>query len=378
MGNRRRRGKVTTGTATEGHRHGDWEYSLWRRHLVMGIGSFTLGAALLLGYLLLTPHGPHRGWLIAIDIAGAALWLGVFAPIGTRVLQTRWRTPFFFIWSVTTLVLIATAAGLDGGIGSPITGLLVLPVLFAALVYPLTTVIALAVVEDIFYVIVASTGPILSPSKVTMTGVSLGLAGGIAVMAAINRTAQERDRQRLTDRLHTLATRDGLTGCLTYQAFQDALGTEEARARRYGRPFSVAMVDLDYFKVVNDSHGHAVGDATLRCMAQALLEAARATDVVGRIGGDEFAVLLPETDAAQALLVAQRLQSHARTADTPVYLTTSLGTSTWSDRFDNAEEVVRRADQALYAAKHGGRDRLVVWEADGPASQDANAAPTTY
>ena len=377
MGNRRQSGEVATASGTEGPSHGEWEYSLWRRHLFMGIGSFTLGAALLLGYLMLTPHGPHRGWLIAIDIAGAALWLGVFAPIGRRVLQTRWRIPFFFVWSITTLVLIATAAGLDGGIESPITSLLVLPVLFAALVYPLTTVIALAVVEDIFYVIVALTGPIVSPSRVTMTGVSVGLAGGIAVMAAINRTAQDGDRQRLTDRLHTLATRDGLTGCLTYQAFQDALGTEEARARRYRRPFSVAMVDLDFFKAINDSHGHAVGDATLRCMAQALLRAAHASDIVGRIGGDEFAVLLPETDAGQASLVAQRLQSHARTAETPVYLTASLGTATWSDRFDNAEEVVRRADQALYAAKHAGRDRLVVWGAESPGSFDANSTPTT-
>jgi len=363
-------------TVTDGPHHGELDSAMWRRHLFMGIGSFTLGAVLLFGYLVFTPHGPHRALLIAIDAAGAACWLGVFAPIGTRLLQTKWRVPFFFIWSVTTLVLIATAAGLDGGIESPITGLLVLPVLFAALVYPLTTVIALAVVEDIFFVIVAVTGPVASPSRVTMTGVSLCLAGSVAVMAAINRTAQERDRQTLTDRLHKLATRDGLTGCLTYQAFQDALEAEEARARRYGRPFSVAMVDLDSFKEINDAHGHALGDATLRSMAQALLAAARNTDIVGRIGGDEFAVLLPETDTAQAPLVAQRLQSHARASETPVGVTVSLGISTWSDRFDNAAEVRRRADQALYSAKHAGRDRLIIWEAECRASLDASTTPT--
>ncbi len=364
-----RRGEAATGT--ERSNHGESEYALWRRHLFMGIGSFTLGAALLFGYLMLTPHGPHRGWLIAIDIAGAASWLGVFAPVGTRVLRTKWRVPFFFIWSVTTLVFIAAGTGLDGGIESPITGLLVLPVLFAALVYPLTTVIALAVVEDVFYGIVAATGPVVSTSRVTMTGVSLGLAGGVAVMAAINRTAQERDRQKLTARLHKLATRDGLTGCLTYQAFQDALEAEEARARRYDRPFSVAMVDLDSFKAINDAHGHAVGDSTLRGMAQALLAAARTTDMVGRIGGDEFAVLLPETDTAQVPLVAERLQSHARSAETPVGVTVSLGTATWSDRFDSGAEVIRRADLALYSAKHAGRDRLVVWEAESRASLDS-------
>jgi diguanylate cyclase (GGDEF)-like protein len=76
-------------------------------------------------------------------------------------------------------------------------------------------------------------------------------------------------------------------------------------------------------------------------------------------------------------MVAQRLQSYARTAETPVYLTASLGIATWSDRFDNAEEVVRRADQALYAAKHAGRDRLVVWEAESPTSLETNSTPTT-
>jgi diguanylate cyclase (GGDEF)-like protein len=359
------RGEEATGT--DGPHHGELDAAMWRRHLFMGIGSFTLGALLLFGYLMFTPHGPHRAVLIAIDAAGAACWLGVFAPIGTRLLQTKWRVPFFFIWSVTTLVLIATAA---------ITGLLVLPVLFAALVYPLIPVIALAVVEDIFFVIVAMTGPVASPSRVTMTGVSLCLAGSVAVMAAINRAAQERDRQTLTARLHKLATRDGLTGCLTYQAFQDALEAEEARTRRYGRPFSVAMVDLDSFKDINDTHGHALGDATLRSMAQALLAAARNTDIVGRIGGDEFAVLLPETDTAQAPLVAQRLQSHARSAETPVGVTVSLGISTWSDRFDSAAEVRRRADHALYSAKHAGRDRLVMWETECRASLDASTTPT--
>jgi len=349
----------------------EWEDALWRRHLFMGLGSFALGATLLFGYFVLTPHGPHRGLLMAIDVGAVACWLGVFAPVGTRVLVTKWRLPFFFVWSVTTLMVIAVAAGLDGGVESPVTGMLVLPVLFAALVYPLSTVIALAVIAEAFYATVAVTGTLVSPSRATMTGVALGLAGGIAVMAAINRGAQDRDRQRLTARLHRLATRDGLTGCLTYQAFQDALEIEAARTRRHGRPFSVVMVDLDSFKYINDAHGHDVGDAALRGVVQALMAAARVSDVVGRIGGDELAVLLPETDVDEAPLVAERFRSHARSADTPVEVTVSFGTATWSDQFDTPAEVVRHADQALYSAKHAGRDRLVVWEAEHRVDSDA-------
>ena len=98
------------------------------------------------------------------------------------------------------------------------------------------------------------------------------------------------------------------------------------------------MMDLDSFKSINDAHGHATGDATLRCIAQCLLGAARTTDSVGRLGGDEFAVLLPETDAAQALPVAERLQSLARSAETPVGVTLSWGIATWSDISDNPDE----------------------------------------
>ena len=251
--------------------YGEWESALWRRHLFMGIGSFTLGAALLFGYLLLTPHGPHRGVLFAIDAGGVVCWLGVFIPLGTRALKTKWRETFFFIWSVTTIVFIAVGAWLDGGIESPISALLVLPVLFGALTYALGTVIALGLLAEAFFAVVALTGPVASVTKVVMSGVALGLAGAIGVMATINRTAQHRDIQRLTNRLHKMATRDGLTECLNYQAFEEALANKTARAHRYGRPFSIVMIDLDSFKAVNDSHGHATGDATLRGIANTLV-----------------------------------------------------------------------------------------------------------
>ena len=209
-----------------------------------------------------------------------------------------------------------------------------------------------------------------------MTGMALGLAGGIGVMATINRTAQHRDIQRLTSRLHKMATRDGLTGCLNYQAFEEAISSEAARARRYERPFSVVMIDLDSFKAVNDAHGHSTGDATLRGIAKALLAAARSTDVIGRLGGDEFAALLPETDADQALPVAERFQSQARSAETPVSVTLSMGVATWSGLHDDPDEIIQRADQALYSAKHRGRDQLVVWRAQCESDPVVDRAST--
>ena len=191
-----RRSEEDTGTedtGTEGSNQGESEYALWRRHLFMGIGSFTLGAALLFGYLVLTPHGPHRGWLYAIDIAGAAVWIGVFAPVGNPGTPDEMARAVLLHLVGHHAGLHRGGAGLDGGVESPdhraarSAGALRGPRL------PVDTVIALAAVEDVFFGIVAATGTVVSTSRVTMTGLSLGLAGGVAVMAAINRTAQERD-----------------------------------------------------------------------------------------------------------------------------------------------------------------------------------------
>jgi diguanylate cyclase (GGDEF)-like protein len=156
-----------------------------------------------------------------------------------------------------------------------------------------------------------------------------------------------------------MATHDGLTGCLNYQAFQEALVAESLRARRYGHPFSVVIADLDGFKGINDRHGHGVGDVTLTSVTSALLSAVRSTDLVGRIGGDEFAVLLPETAPGETRALVERMQTHTRRLIIPEPVTLSFGVSTWLEDGDSPNELLRRADRALYEAKGHGRDRVV-------------------
>jgi diguanylate cyclase (GGDEF)-like protein len=340
---------------------GEWEDAFWRLHLFAGIGAFTLGALLLLIYLRLTPHGPHRTLLAGLALGSVVVWLTVFAPLGIRAIASKRREPFFFVWSVTTLALISTVAALDGGEKSPLSILLVLPILFSGLVYPARQVGALAVLSIAFFAIVAATGSTLPP-RALVTGVMLGLTGIISLTAALNRDIKDGARRRLAQKLHDLATHDGLTGCLTYHAFSDALESEGKRARRYASAFSVVMADIDSFKKINDVNGHDVGDAALGAVSRALCEAARGADKIGRIGGDEFAILLPETDRGQALRVAHRFQDAVRAAPTPVPVTVSYGTASWSGPSDSAADVLRRADRALYSAKDAGRDRLAVWE----------------
>jgi len=341
----------------------DLDRSLWRRHLYMGIASFVLGGGMFLVYIALTFHRPQRGLIMTLDIAAIVASLGIVGPVGTRLIATRWRDLFFFSWSVGTLAVIAIPLALDGGAGSPLASFLVLPVLFGGLLYRLHAVIGLACLALGCLGLLFLTGVPVSGTRAIPTAIMIGVAGAISVTASMNRNIWEQERKALTASLHRLATHDGLTGCLNYQAFQDAVIHEGTRAERYDRPLSVVIADLDGFKAVNDFYGHGVGDETLRGVAHAMHMGVRSTDLVGRIGGDEFAVLLPEAPTTEAKLIVERIQEQMRSMITPASVTLSFGVSTWQAEADSATELLQRADTALYEAKRSGRNRVVTWGA---------------
>src|SRR4051795_415114 len=163
--------------------------------------------------------------------------------------------------------------------------------------------------------------------------------------------------------LQRSARTDGLTGLPNRTAFEDALRREMNRATRLTTPLTVALLDLDGFKQLNDTAGHAAGDAALRAAADAWSHALRSIDVLARYGGDEFAVLLPNCDLAQAEEVLDRMR-----AGTPDGLGASIGVTQWQAR-EAPEELVGRADTALYASKRAGRNRTTAFEPgadDGP------------
>ncbi|OAI54824.1 hypothetical protein AYO44_03105 [Planctomycetaceae bacterium SCGC AG-212-F19] len=184
--------------------------------------------------------------------------------------------------------------------------------------------------------------------------------------------------QKQNKKLEYLATRDGLTGCLNRRAFLEELETQWNSALRYGYPLSCVMLDIDYFKGVNDSHGHAVGDQILVHVARQLDALKRAGDVLGRYGGEEFCLLLPHTDIEAAAAAAERLrQGIAESKCEPIGVTVSIGVSATSLGAEQGEALLVQADHALYAAKRAGRNRAIRWdriEAASPASS-ANAPP---
>lgn len=156
-----------------------------------------------------------------------------------------------------------------------------------------------------------------------------------------------------------VALRDGLTGLFDQSTFRIRLGRELERARRYELPLSVLLLDLDHFKRLNDEHGHLVGDQVLARLGRLLREQVRAVDLVARYGGEEFGVVLPETGQAEAGELAERLRTTIEAEfASDLGVTVSVGVTSNPPREANAEAVIAAADQALYASKEAGRNRV--------------------
>ncbi len=174
------------------------------------------------------------------------------------------------------------------------------------------------------------------------------------------------DRRAEMKVLEHLAQTDPLTQVSNRGRFVEIANQELARCRRYGHPLSLWMLDIDHFKVVNDTYGHHAGDVALQSLMVTSRQALRDWDVVGRMGGEEFAVLLPETDTTQALDVAERLRMAVAATDIPVedgtvvHLTVSTGVATANDGDITVDSLLNRADKALYEAKRSGRDKVCV------------------
>jgi len=184
---------------------------------------------------------------------------------------------------------------------------------------------------------------------------------GLAYLAVLGvAMAGLQTLRRSQAQLARLVTQDPLTNVLNARAFADRLGQELDRNRRYPRPLALLYMDLDNFKIINDTHGHQTGDAVLRLVADATRSSVRQADVVGRLGGDEFAVLMPETDAVVADAAAKRLIASLRTVfkGTP-NVTASIGVVSCTTTDASTDDLLRRADQAMYDAKKAGKDRVV-------------------
>ena len=176
--------------------------------------------------------------------------------------------------------------------------------------------------------------------------------------------------ERAHEQLRVQSTIDHLTGIFNRRYFMDRLREEIDRTQRYGTPFAVAFIDVDNFKRINDEHGHLSGDEILRQLTSTCAKQVREIDTLARIGGEEFALLLPQTTAEDAERLVERLRAsvaatRAKVGDRWLDITVSIGLTSSSREALDVNGILRLADEALYAAKRQGKNRLVARTAVG-------------
>ncbi|MCW2621612.1 MAG: diguanylate cyclase, partial [Frankiales bacterium] len=262
----------------------------------------------------------------------------------------------FYAWNVLTTMAIGIGGLLDGGSGTPLTWLLVLTLTFAGAAYPPLGVALMGAVIITTYVVVEASGPQADGAAMVPAAVLIVFTIMVAWASRNNWELVEQQRT-LAQRLSRLAETDELTSCLNRRALHRALGGALSRASPE-RPVSVCVLDLDRFKALNDSQGHAAGDRVLVTVAETLISVTRSGEAVSRFGGDEFAVLLPGTDLDAAVQIGDRLRACLALALADTGVTASVGIACAVSPV-TADVLLAVADGQMYAAKVAGGNRVV-------------------
>src|SRR5919199_4860299 len=293
-------------------------------------------------YAAATLHeGVHRVTILLLAGAGLVS-VAVIALLPTgRIVRSRWNTPFFLAWSVFQIALVAGLAGADGGARSPLAIGFFIPVLFAAVSYPLPSVVAIGAADVLTFLgLDAMTGP-SNPGYLGIFAAALAIGAILCDSQAKNQDDQRRS-------LAQVSRTDPLTGALNRRGFEERLDAELSAAARYGDSLSLLVLDLDKFKQINDSQGHPAGDELLRWTVSTINRVVRPRDDVGRLGGDEFAILLPGADRQKAVTVADRVSSAMAER-----IHASVGITCYPTDAADREDLLTHADAELYDAKPG-------------------------
>jgi diguanylate cyclase (GGDEF)-like protein len=349
----------------DGQRHDEIDQAFWLAHMRVGFGVLVAESFAILGYLLASPSSPSRGLLVAIASVSAvvgSLSFLVLRPIARQ----PWRASFSLLWSLGTGWALAECVHLDGRLDSPLLYLVLFPVIYAALAYRPAAVVAcgLSAIAEVV-VISATDAHITTPrADLLMIAAVIGGMSVLAVAASVFRARLQRSQALLQDEIAALADTDGLTGCLNHRAFHEHLRVEIDRAVRSRRPLSLVVVDIDDFKSVNDTYGHPVGDEALVAVAAALRSELRSADVVGRVGGDEFGVILSDTALDGAETHARRITRTLERRPAP-RVAVSIGMAALDAAHPDAAQLLRDADRALYHVKDTGRHGIAATSSTG-------------
>ena len=314
-----------------------WAIVLGNLVLLAGIGCFEIGAREFVG----RPWVPVPRLAALAACACALYFFGIVEPnypVRLALVGAVWAS--IFLAMARTLMRHASA-----GLASRLT----------------VTVLFLNVVVLLLRVATASLADrhetIISPSSIQTLYVAtnaimfMGLGVGLILLAG----------ERLRSEFEYLATHDALTQVMTRRVFLESCEVEMERCRRHGRSMALLLLDIDHFKEVNDVHGHQMGDRVLVDFTRRIQPLLRRMDLLARVGGEEFVVMLPDTEGVDAMAVAQRILAQVCEPDdrSLPHITTSIGVAVWQPEDRQVDDLLVRADRALYKAKAEGRNRIV-------------------
>jgi diguanylate cyclase (GGDEF)-like protein len=350
--------------------------------LLLG-GRLAFTAVALAGVVMLVRRPERVCTGVVVSTVSAALLASVVLVVLVRPANLHWH---FLIWAVCVLgVYLATPNRfiLSAGVALGCTlglmvgvGLVVRP----SLMDTLRMVLILGAANAVGYL------TSYHFNRLRRLQFALLLKAEEANQALLREVAE---RRRLEAELLRMASTDGLTGLFNRRHFLELANRELARARRAGTPISLLLLDVDHFKEVNDRHGHAAGDLALKAVGEACRAALREVDVVGRLGGEEFAACLPEAGEDGAVEVAERLRRtlaalRVETPAGPLSLTVTIGVAAVRAEETDVTQALQRADDAMYAGKRAGRDRVMAagaptaaGDAEAPGAQPPRACGGT-
>ncbi len=299
------------------------------------------------------PHAAHMNELgMLLIVANAYLVAAVLYTQAARL--PAWTLQATLAWGST---LITGVAYFSGESPSPLVFFYLWVFLYASYFFTVRQAAAQIVYVGLVYgALLVARAPLSAVAAWWLVGMGTLLVGAMVIMAMRARV------ELLIARLYNAARTDPLTKLSNRRGFRELLDLELERARRGGTAMAVLVGDLDNFKDVNDRSGHKVGDAALQRVARLLREGKRQIDTAARVGGEEFALILPDTGRNGALALAERLRRAMREefASDPTPLTISFGLSVYPEHGETAAALLHAADQALYGAKQSGRNRTVA------------------
>lgn len=327
--------------------------------------------------LALAIHGALVPIFIALDLTGLAafnllsvsLWTAAVALNRAGRPRCALAIAMFEVstHAIVAVIWLGTAAGFHYYL------LLTPPVLFVAPRLPTAAKLVLVAVTGMLFLGLDASGLLMTPlapqEALTLHLLAYGNVGATFIaLAALSyyyhrvATHAEADLRRANERLELLAHRDELTGLMNRRCMMEFIGAEAARSGRTERPYAVVLIDVDNFKAINDRYGHGAGDQVLSALAQTMSTAIRRTDRLARWGGEEFLLLLPETDREGALEVAEKIRtctaaSPVRFGQAELRVTLTLGVCVCHD---TADHCIVSADHALYEGKRSGKNRTVL------------------